>query len=1022
MPTFKRFISRSNCSVIIPILALVLLVGRPIQSLAEEIALINADEPMGGWTFDNGKEFPGAVGRLELINEDQQPTLKLHGDFSGGGNYVQAAKSLPNISIDSVDFEIKVPSGVSKVTTRLIDGTGQCHQLDIRLSDKGGWQNYSFPVARYFAGIKAGTPMDIVTRYEKWGGANDGAWHQPLKLLVFLAGKEALRDGSISLRNVRITPTPPKTEIEAVVRLDDFNEGSTGSWGYNNGDEFKGARGGLVTLSAAQAESGDTPGLKLSADFSAGGRYVGARRSVGTDGVRQTKMVRFKVRTSDVEQVSVRLVDETGQCHQRGGIELNADGRWHTIELDPLQISGGEHWAGANDGKWHGALSFVELMLSERSSSQKSMSLELADLHVENIVEADVANAAWSESFDSADTLKAWDTSGDVTSHSTDGNGSLRLHRSLDGIRNGTSAAGPSFPVRRGHWQVAFRDRGDLYSPDDSYHARVMLVALDSDGAVIEQIPIATRNGSSSWQDVAMTVSLPASAKAARVHVDFQKTYGDYSVDDLAIRRLEVQPPEPIVRDIRIASETTGNLFLPEDRVQFQLTVNTSKSLAKSDRVARCVVKDYRGDVVLGDLNAVLVPSEPNSPLKYVANLDVPVGQLNVGQFYELHVAVPQSYGAEATELSGFARLPIAPSKQFKPEQIPFTIRNWDSRIREYFYLADRLGLRQIGIWGSWQNDPPYKPHAPGIEICKELNAKWITGTPASDVERNGFENVTEESLRQGMTNFLKAYADKGLLMIAQGNEPHGTGQVVLDNVRAYRANYEAVKAFDPAIEVVGTSVEPNEEYFKAGYQKYLDSYDFHIYEHYTAVRRTMQQYRELMEKYDAVKPIHSTELGLNSAGQSRLSVAIELIKKCTVFFAEGGKTVSWFTIQYPDTDGTSRGQFGNSHCVFDCKFNNYNPRLDALTHYHMINAMLDKRFVEEEQRKDGTQVYLFRNSAGESLLVVWNDIAEAEVALSVSDAESVRQIRIDGQTTELSPADGTLSVTVNNVPQLILF
>ena len=124
-------------------------------------------------------------------------------------------------------------------------------------------------------------------------------------------------------------------------------------------------------------------------------------------------------------------------------------------------------------------------------------------------------------------------------------------------------------------------------------------------------------------------------------------------------------------------------------------------------------------------------------------------------------------------------------------------------------------GLRQIGIWGGWKRKPPYKPHAPGIDICKQLGAKWVTGTPASDVERNGFKNVTEESLRQGMTNFLKAYADKGLLMIAQGNEPHGTGQVVLDNVRAYKANYEAVKAFDPNIEVIGTSVEPNEEYFK---------------------------------------------------------------------------------------------------------------------------------------------------------------------------------------------------------------
>ena len=105
--------------------------GSSFAMSQETRSLIDASKPQGGWTFDNGKEFPGAVGKLELVTEADQPTLRLHGDFSNGGAYVQAAKKLPEISVDMVDFEIKVPAGVSKVTTRLIDGTGQCHQLDI---------------------------------------------------------------------------------------------------------------------------------------------------------------------------------------------------------------------------------------------------------------------------------------------------------------------------------------------------------------------------------------------------------------------------------------------------------------------------------------------------------------------------------------------------------------------------------------------------------------------------------------------------------------------------------------------------------------------------------------------------------------------------------------------------------------------------------------------------------------------------------------------------------------------------
>ena len=130
----------------------------------------------------------------------------------------------------------------------------------------------------------------------------------------------------------------------------------------------------------------------------------------------------------------------------------------------------------------------------------------------------------------------------------------------------------------------------------------------------------------------------------------------------------------------------------------------------------------------------------------------------------------------------------------------------------------------------------------------------------------------------------------------------------MLDNVAAYRAVYEEIKKVDPTIPVVATSVEPNEEYFKAGYGKYCDAFDFHIYEEYANVRRTIGEYRALMKKYDCEKPIWSTELGLNSQGQTRHVVAVELVKKFATFFAAGGENLSWFGLLYPDADGKSAG------------------------------------------------------------------------------------------------------------------
>jgi len=447
--------------------------------------------------------------------------------------------------------------------------------------------------------------------------------------------------------------------------------------------------------------------------------------------------------------------------------------------------------------------------------------------------------------------------------------------------------------------------------------------------------------------------------------------------------------------------------------VVFHVTVEAVKPLPVAEQTLRYSVRDYWGAQQIQPGEVTLTRQSPKKDrFLYTAEIALPAGELEVGKYHELHVEIPQPSSEPVTEYAGLAILPPAVTKEYAPEDVPFTIRNWDSRISVYFHLADRIGLRMLGVWGGWSSKPPYKPHCPGIDTCRELSAKWVTGTPASQIERNGFDEYSEEALRAGMKNFLEAYADRGLAMIAMGNEPHGKGEKVLENVRAYRAIYETVKAFDPRIHVMGTSVEPNEEYFKAGYQDYLDSYDFHIYEHYTNVRRTIREYRELMKKYDAAKPIHSTELGLNSQGQTRLAVSREMIKKFVAFFAEGGETASWFTIQYPDPQGKARGQFGDSHCMFDCKYNLYNPRLDAITHYHVLNAICVKKFVQEQHYPSGAQAYLFRDEQGRCLQVLWLDGKRKDVFVPLPASQDIALVRIDGSRQDLQTTTGGVTAS----------
>lgn len=1005
---------------------LLLLGGLPAAIGHEPISLIFPEKSQGGWAFDNGKEFPGAKGELKLADKKyrNKPVLSLQGDFTKGGNYVQAAISLPDVPINTLSFWVNVPSGVQSIPVRLIDATKQCHQLKLKINDKGGWQKIVLPLEELFRKMGTSSALDVLTQYEKWSGANDGRWHQPGNLFVILCTRNVGTKVELQISDVQIQPAAPKTAITKTIHLDDLLQLGELGWTFNLGQEFRGAKGGLSVV-RNQPKPGENA-MHLRGDFTRGGAYVGMRKSFTDLAVQSMPSIRMKMRSTTTKQFALRMVDSSGQTHQRKTFPLTPDGKWHEVEIVPSKIAGGEHWGGANDGKWHGSVKLIELMLNKRSNKANKPDLYISDIRADVVVDAATTPATFTDNFESLKDFKEnWNSEGDIgiTDSSGSKNGkALLIKRTLEKLQTKTSIIGKSFNVTPGTWQIQFIKKSNLHSPDNSYHCSVALEILNSSNKVVETLSVDIGYGKHDWKKVSQTVQLPRDAVNARFVLELKKTYGSFFLDELSAARLNVPPIQQRVERVLLATSATGNLFLPDKPVSYQVTVEANKPLPVSEQRLRYSVRDYWGALQLSPGEVALTrKARKNGLFIYTAEVPLPEKKLDIGKYYEFHVEIPQGASDPVSEYSGFAVLPTATNKRFSPELIPFTIRNWDSRIPVYFGLADRLGLRMLGVWGGWSSKSPYKPHCPGIDLCKELNAKWITGTPASQIERNGFKQYTEESLRKGMKNFLQAYADKGLAMIAMGNEPHGTGQKVLENVKAYRAIYETVKAFDPNIHVMGTSVEPNEEYFRAGYQKYLDSYDFHIYEHYSKVRQTIQQYRQLMKKYDAVKPIHSTELGLNSQGQTRLAVSREMIKKLVSFFAEGGETVSWFTIQYPDPKGKARGQFGDSHCMFDCKYNLYNPRLDAITHYHLINAISVKKFVEEKHYSDGVQSYLFRDDKGNCLQVLWLDEKRKDVFVPLTIEDPVHLIDIDGTQQMLQSAKG-VTITVSDDPILLLY
>lgn len=983
----------------------------------DAVPLIRSGTATGGWTFDNGREFPGAAGSLALddaVEAQRRPALALHGDFARGGNYVQAGVALPaTTEIGHLVWWIKAPAG-KRMTMRLIDATGQCHQLVLALSGADGWQRVDLPVERSFALLAAGQPAPGVERIEHWGGAKDGRWHGPARHLWLLAGRETFGGaaGTVWISGAQIAAGSARTNVREEVRLDELLREGVVDWQLNLGPEFPGAAGTLTAV-AGQPEAG-AYALRLAADFAKGGAYVAAQQDLaGLD----LDELRMRVRSS-VPRCGIRLVDATGQCHQRTDVALVADGAWHDLVIRPGEIAGGEHWGGAADGRWHGPARQVALTMAA------SGEILLSDLRAVVTRSAELSAPAWQEGFEGEALPAGWTVEGRVAIAAGDaaaGSHALALERSLASVGDPTRAVGAWFPATPGRWQASGACATRLTSPDSSFCLLVSLEAADAAGTVIAARELAAPFGASPWRRFAIPVELPAGTARARFTATLAKAHGWAAIDALGAAAITAGTRgDPLVDRIELRFAAVGNLLLPEDPVRLAVTIPARRPLPEARREVAVTVRDFWGAELGAPVRARLDRREVrDGRLVYAAEVDLGALPLEVGRYYEAHVSVP---GGDAAERTGFARLPVAETKALPPAAVPITIRSWDGRIADYVRLADRLGIRQFGLWGAWREAAPWRPELPCADLVRELGGTWLSGTMAAKVERGGAKAFSEQALREGMTAFLQRFAGQGLQVLCQGNEPPEDPGRVAEKVAAYKAIYQAVKAFDPRITVLGTSVGPNEAFFAAGYQDWLDAYDFHVYESHRDVRRVMRAYRALMDRYHAVKPIHSTELGLNSQGMSRQAVAAEMAKKLASFFAEGGASASWFGIMYPDGQGTMRGSSGSAHNVFDCQYSLYNPKLDAVMYYHLVNGIAARRFVAERAYDDGTEAYLFRDAAGTCLQILWNDRAATDIQVPLPGASGIRVVRIDGGATDLAAADGGIGVRVSSDPLLLRY
>lgn len=994
----------------------------------EAVKLIRPDQKMGGFTFGNGPEFPGAKGALELdsaTKHSAEPSLKLSYDLSAGGNYVQAAANLGKTDLDTLSFWIKAP-GKDHQTLRVITENGVCHQINFRLNKSDDWQQVVLPIERFFKNMGTPDALEGVLKYEVWGGKDkDKSWKNPATGVVFITGgKGDQAVGAIWLADIAVTrvDASAQTVVLKTERLDDFLNLGEVDWNFVDGREFPGAKG-LLTLVKDQPAAGKNA-LRLAGDFTAGGAYVAAHKEVGADLAGAVTKLRFQMQSDNLKSYGIRLIDGTGQCFQRTNQKFTPGAEWKSMELVPASFSGAEHWGGANDGKWHDPLKAISITVGKNSADDLKPALLLADITAEVSAAAVVEGSSYQEGFEEKDNLGGFAMTGQVAPIKEapfKGKAALRLSRTEETSNNPVSATGPAFAVTPGMWEFAAAGRGDLYSPDNSYHGEISVQYLNAAGQKTGGETLALLEKKTAWQPFKKRVEVPAGAVKARFVLQLNKTWGTMDVDELSAARLQEKVAPKLIDRLTFDSGKIGTLFYPQDPVVFKVELRSFKPLTDLSRTIRCVVRDYWGGEtdVRGEVT-VERKGFKDGKFVYEGTLTLDKEKLLEGKYYELHATVELPGAKPYTNYIGLARLAQPETKSFKAEDVPFTIRNWDNRMKEYFFLADRIGIRSLGIWGGWDEKDPKKVHAPGIEWVKELGAIYATGTNAHQVEQG--KALTPQSLYEGMTAFLQKYGKDGLHIVCPGNEPHGGFEQKKKNVEAYKAIYEACKAYDKNVTVLSSSMGCDEDYFKLGFQNFCDAYDFHLYEDKNGIRETFRRYDEMMKKYNAVKPVVTTEIGLNSQGMARNVVAADMIQKTAVFFACGGKLFSWFTIMYPDRDGTQGKSFGQAHCTFDSRYLIYSPKIDAITYYNIVNGVGIKKFREEKMYPGDIDAFLFSDDNGNSMIVIWKDKGREDVFLPLPGVEQVKAVQLDGTSNLLATQGKGITLGLNVEPVLVFF
>jgi hypothetical protein len=348
-------------------------------------ATIRLDELVNGQTDWKAGIDRDATATVEVVKDQPeagQNALRFAAEIKGPKGSARLRKSLKGLNLsDGTLLRMKIKGETATVFGLvLVDGTGQVHQKKgNRLKTDGEWTEFTIDPQKIAGG-------------EHWGGANDGKWHGPLDSITFTynigsdkesqkpsmlisditaetgqtsatasASPVAAKSPTVS-KPIEPKPAAPAAPMLAAagdnaatttIRLDELVDGKT---------DWKAGIDRDATASVEVVKDQPAAGqnaLRFAAEIKGPKGSARLRKSLKGLNLADVKVIRMKIKGETATVFGLVLVDGTGQVHQKKGNRLKTDGEWTEFTIDPQKIAGGEHWGGANDGKWHGPLDSI---------------------------------------------------------------------------------------------------------------------------------------------------------------------------------------------------------------------------------------------------------------------------------------------------------------------------------------------------------------------------------------------------------------------------------------------------------------------------------------------------------------------------------------------------------------------------------------------------------------------------------------------------------------------------------------